>query len=93
MKEEEFPVLLTKAEALQFAAQRMRALAQDITLTKMVLDAIGTRKLDPITEAELQKARQKVPHPELMIAACEAAANEIHALALEERVFAARQKV
>lgn len=88
------PVLLTKTEAMSFAADKLEQMAADMELAKMMLDIIGSKeaaqKLDGAAKADMARIKRELPAPDLQIKAMREGAAAIRELALEERLVAAR---
>jgi hypothetical protein len=81
------PTLLSKADALEFAAKCLDRNSASLSLVTSLLEIAGaTRAAEPV----IVQIKQYAMHPELQIAAMKAAAGAIRDLALEERVIAAR---
>jgi hypothetical protein len=91
--ERKSPVLLTPAEALDYAARQLLDMAQGCDLAAMVLELRGAAWMaDAPAEARAKFAdlSQMIPEPKLQAAACRSAARVIQELSLEERLVAAR---
>lgn len=90
-KSEPPPVLLTKAEALAFAADRLERMARDREIAALIL---GCLEDSPPPDAELGRKlaefRDAMREPELQARAIRDAARAIRELALEERLMSAR---
>jgi hypothetical protein len=86
------PVILTKLEAIQFAADQLTDMAKQCDLIAMIVDAIGggTGNLPAEAAARLRELRQAMPEPKLQAMAMREGAKAISELALEERLVAAR---
>lgn len=92
------PILLTKAEALTFAAERLEERASHLQLAKIVYDAMGD-KFESIVgampadqQADVRASKKAMVEPEIQMQAMRDAAKAIRDLAMEERVFAAREQ-
>ena len=82
------PILLTKVDALCFAAECLERNASSLKLVAKLLDLakgvdLGDAKL-------LAEIRHRAVEPDLQLAAMKAAAGAIREMALEERLVAAR---
>lgn len=89
------PILLTKVDALNWAAQQLEDFARSLELTAIVLGAVdkadrenGPR--DAETRAKLAEIRRDVPEPQLQLTAVRAGVQAIRDMALEERLVTAR---
>jgi hypothetical protein len=85
-----FPVLLTKAEAMNFAADRLEEMVASMELAKIMLDIFGKRKIGGDSDEKIAQLRRELPEPELQIRVLTEAARTIRDAALEERLVAAR---
>ena len=88
----DLPVLLSKAEALDHAAQRLKAEAAAVEMAAVILGSIkpaDEAALPPEIAKLLQSARKSLVDPKLQAAAMRSASQAIREMALEERVVAA----
>lgn len=83
------PILLTKAEALDYAAKGLEDSATHISLVKTIVDALKDEP-SAANSKVLKHIQAHLPDAEIQIAAAKEAAAAIRSLALEERVVAAR---
>lgn len=83
------PVLLTKTEALDHAARQLDDMASHIMLVATLSAALGNNVPDAFRN-DIALIREALVDPTLQIAAAKDAAAAIRALALEERLVAAR---
>lgn len=90
----ELPVLLSKAEALDYAARRLKQEASSLELASIFVDAVkpdlNDKSLPADLVAALVHAKKSLVDPKLQAAAMRGAADMIRDMALEERVVAAR---
>ena len=84
------PILLSKAEALDFAAQQLDRNASQLRLVVQLVDAIGSTPGDAERDTLIAEIRRHAVEPDLQLTAMKAAADAIRDLAIEERVVAAR---
>ncbi|SEM72912.1 hypothetical protein SAMN05192583_1016 [Sphingomonas gellani] len=88
------PVLLTKAEGLDYASKMMLEMASMIRLCATISDALPkTMELGSLPDearGHLTRIRASLVDPKLQIAAATAAGEHIRELAMEERLIAAR---
>lgn len=85
------PILLTKAEAMEFAAACLERQAVDIKLSAIIVKEIKPGDLPSgwVSE-EFERLQKSLPDPGLQQAAMREAAAAIRAVALEERLVEAR---
>lgn len=86
------PLLLNKADALNYAAERLEQMAADLAMAKMLVDLVGDRLPPDETDAAeaLSALQAETREPQLQEAAMRDAAKAIRELAMEERLMAAR---
>lgn len=85
------PVVLTKLDAFQFAAEQLERMAADCDLVGILLNALrksGTGAQE--VKAQVRELQEAVPEPELQAAALREGAGAIRDMMLEERLVAAR---
>lgn len=91
---EPMPVLLSKVEALEYAARSLELNAQGIELASLILGSIKktplSEPLAPDMQADLDRFRAGIVDVDLQLTAMKAAAAAIRELALEERLISAR---
>lgn len=86
---EEFPILVTKADALEYASRQLAKMVLDIKLAERIA-RINPADLPAPDRAKYAKVVAMAQHSELTMPAITEAAEAIKALALEERVVVAR---
>src|SRR6187551_968403 len=91
-RSEPVPVLLTKHDAMTFAAEQMRRMAHDFSLAALMSDIVErapTPHSDEIRKS-LDDLGELIPEPAMQAAACNAAARAIQDIVTAERLAAAR---
>ncbi len=83
------PILLTKAEALDYAAKGLEESAAHVSLVSTIVDALKGEP-DAANSKVLKHIQAHLPDAAIQVAAAKDAAAAIRSLALEERVVAAR---
>jgi hypothetical protein len=81
------PILLNKADALEFAAKCLDRNSASLSLITSLLEIAAATRADAPLVVQI---KQYAIEPELQITAMKAAAGAIRDLAIEERVIAAR---
>lgn len=90
------PVILTKVEALEWAAKMLEDNASGMSLAFAIIGSIdkvsGAPSLPPEISAEIARVRMATVDPKLQLAAMREGAKAVRDLALEERIIAARMQ-
>ena len=90
------PVLLTKLDALTWAADQLERFMHNMELTKVILDAVeksvapDAPRNDPETKARFDALKRDCPEPALQVVAARAGVKAIRDIVLEERLVSAR---
>ncbi len=84
--------ILSKAEALDFAANQLEKMAMGMELIKLIANTLDATKIEPGTEADesLREITAMAIEPDIQIASMKAGAKIIRSLAIEGRVMSAR---
>lgn len=86
-------VVLTPTEALEWAADLLTQNATGLKLSAMVVGKMTREAVDQLSDEDrkrLERVKAHMVEPDLQVAAMQAAAASIRAMALEERIVAAR---
>jgi hypothetical protein len=92
VKDEKPPIILSREDALQHAAKQLRGMASGFSLAAVLSGLEDQDDLPDPTRKKIQEMRARMPEPQIQADACNAAADTIDALLLEERIVAARVK-
>lgn len=84
------PTILTKIEALTYAAEQLERMATDCELAAIILGALKDREIEGPDAERLRDLRNVMREPDLQAAALREGAKVIRDLVLEERLVAAR---
>lgn len=87
-----FPLMLNRADALNFAAERMEELASHMSLGALLVKALSSRETENVElTARMRHLRDSLPNSELQMEVARDAARFFRELAVEERLSEARR--